>query len=223
MNDRLNGWRPRRPFRGRRGRGTRPALDTGESCSLHAIEAGVAAAPAVAPPAVSTSLATLLTRHVLRDGEIILLILKPSLWTILFNSLPTVAMALIIMISVGIWWPHHTHFGVEVGLMLMTVRAGAAIMSWSGKLYLLTDLRIVRIAGVFNPQIHDIPLRKVARTRLVAGYHERLCRVGSIEIIPESEQWPWSVWQTVAHPQKVHETIQRAVTRAKQGCGHGLW
>jgi len=80
-----------------------------ESCSIHGTEAGLAAAPVAAPPAVSTSLATLLTRHVLRDGEIILLILKPSLWTILFNSLPAVAAALIVMISTGLWLPHHTH------------------------------------------------------------------------------------------------------------------
>src|SRR6185437_5943403 len=106
MSDRLNGWRPRRPFRGRRGRGARPTAGIDETCPLHASEAGVAAAPAVAPPAVSTSLATLLTRHVLRDGEIILLILKPSLWTILFNSLPAIGIALIVMISTCLWAPH---------------------------------------------------------------------------------------------------------------------
>jgi len=81
----------------------------------------------------------------------------------------------------------------------------------------------VRISGVFSPQIHDIPLRKIARTRLVHGYHERLFRLGSIEIIPESDQYPWSVWQSVSNSQEVHETIRRTVARAKQGCGHGLW
>ncbi|HEY8748951.1 MAG TPA: PH domain-containing protein [Tepidisphaeraceae bacterium] len=224
MNDRLKGWRLMRRARSRRGqRRSRWGAEPVESCSIHGTEAGLAAAPVAAPPAVSTSLATLLTRHVLRDGEIILLILKPSLWTILFNSLPAVAAALIVMISTGLWLPHHTHIGIEVGMMLIALRAGAAIMTWAGKLYLLTDLRIVKISGVFTPQIHDIPLRKIARTRLVAGFHEKLCRVASIEIIPESDQWPWSVWQSVPKPLEVHETIRRTITRAKQGCGHALW
>src|SRR5207302_1336763 len=101
------------------------------------------------------------------------------------------------------------------------VRAGWAIVTWSCKLYVLTDLRVLRIWGVFNPQIHDVPLRKVARTRLVSSFHERLWRLGSIEIIPESDQWPWSVWQTIAKPGEAHEIIRRAIARAKQGGCHG--
>ena len=225
MNERLKGFRLRRPFRTRRSsRGSRGSGYAGESCTMMGdAGVGVAAAPAVAPPVVSTSVATLLARHVLRDGEIILLILKPSLWTILFSCIPAIAVALIVMIGAGLSSPNHTHIGVEVGVMLVTVRAGWAVMSWAGKLYLLSDLRIIRISGVFSPQIHDIPLRKVARTRLVRSYHERLFRLGSVEIIPESDQYPWSVWQSVPKPDEVHETIRRTITRAKQGGGHGLW
>jgi hypothetical protein len=224
MNDRLRGWRFRRPFRSRRtSRGPRGYAYTTDSLPMMS-DAGVAAAPAVVPPAAATtSLATLVTRHLLRDGEIIILIVKPSLWTILFNCVPAIALALIVMISAGLWSPNHTHIGVEIGLMLVAARAGWAVLNWAGKIYLLSDLRIVRVSGVFSPQIHDIPLRKVARTRLVCGYHERACRLGSIEIIPESDQWPWSVWQTVAKPEEIHETIRRTIARAKQGCGHGLW
>jgi hypothetical protein len=222
MSDRLKGWRLKRPTRGRRSaRWARSNLCAPQSIPLAATEAGAATAPAEAPPAVSTSLATLITRHILRDGEIILLLLKPSSWSIVFASLPAVAIALIVTISTRLWAPHHAHLGIEAGLMLVAIRAGWAVMNWAGKLYLLTDLRIVRIWGVFNPQIHDIPLRKVARTRKVSSFHERVCRVGSIEIIPESEQWPWSVWQTIAKPDQVHETVRRAVARAKQGGCHG--
>ena len=95
--------------------------------------AGVAAAPAAAPPVVvSTSAATLLARHVLRDGEIILLVLRLSLWTILFNCIPATALALIIMIGAALRSPNHTHIGVEIGLMLVAVRAGWAVMNWAG-------------------------------------------------------------------------------------------
>ena len=40
-----------------------------------------------APVRASSSLAALLTGHILQDGEVILLILKPSLWYIAFASM----------------------------------------------------------------------------------------------------------------------------------------
>ena len=178
---------------------------------------GEAVAPAAVAPPAATSIATLITRHIVRDGEIILLTIKPSLWTIFFATLPAVGLAVITMIGARLWAQHHVHIGVEIGMMLIAGRAAWAVLSWMGKLYLLTDMRIVRITGVFTPQIHDIPLRKVARTRLTASIRERLWRLGSIEIIPESDHWPWSVWQTIPHPCRIDETIRRAVARAKQG------
>src|SRR5438309_1694149 len=54
----------------------------------HPIE-GTAGAAEVTP--VSTSLAILLARHLLRDGELVILILKPSLWFILLTSMRFIA------------------------------------------------------------------------------------------------------------------------------------
>ena len=59
-----------------------------------------------------------------------------------------------------------------------------AVLQWSSRLYVLTDMRIVAISGVFNAQIFDCALRKIARTRLIFSSRERICRLGSIEIIP---------------------------------------
>ena len=223
MSDRLRNSRLRRFWRGQRGgRTARAGFDGPQPIAIHAAEAaGTAAVPATVAAPATTSVATLLTRHILRDGEIILLMLKPSLWTIFFSTLPAIGVAIIVMISTCLWAPHHVHVGVELGSMLIAVRAGWAILNWTGRLYLLTDLRIVRIAGVFSPVIHDIPLRKVARTRLTTSFRERCCRLGSIEIIPESDNWPWSVWQTISKPAEVHDTVRRAINRAKQGGGHG--
>ncbi|HXE53001.1 MAG TPA: PH domain-containing protein [Tepidisphaeraceae bacterium] len=222
MNDRFKGSRFRRSTRRRRTlRPWKPvAGGTDLPWPMHASEAAGGAtvsAPAVAAPAVTPSLATLMTRHILRDGEIVLLMLKPSLWSIFFNTLPAIALAVIIALTTKIGAPRSFHIGVESGLMLTACWTAWAVLSWSGRLYLLTDMRVVRISGIFTPQIHDIPLRKVARTRLVVTLKERLWRLGSIEIIPESDHWPWSIWQTIARPQKVHETIRRAIARAKQG------
>lgn len=195
----------------------RPARATFVAANACQAVVGEAVAPAAVEPAAATSIATLLTRHIVRDGEIILLMIKPSLWTIFFATLPAAGIALIGMIGARLWAQHHVHIAVELGTMLIAGRAGWAILNWIGKLYLLTDMRIVRISGVFTPQIHDIPLRKVARTRVTASFRERLWQLGSIEIIPETDHWPWSAWQTIRKPNQVDEAIRRAVARAKQG------
>jgi hypothetical protein len=224
VNDRFKSSRVRRFWRSRQGLpAPRAEMVASDSCEVVASEAtGVAAGtPAIVAPPATTATATLLTRHILRDGEIILLMLKPSLWTILFGALPAIGIALIVMFSSCLWAPHHVHIGVEVGMMLIAARGAWAVLTWAGRLYLLTDMRVLRISGVFTHEIHDIPLRKVARTRLTTSFRERLWRLGSIEIIPESEQWPWSVWQTIAKPHEVHETIRRAISRAKQGGCYG--
>jgi hypothetical protein len=227
MKDRLKIVRMRRLARSRR---LLRAPRTGFAgaplpCPVTTTETGGATAPAaVQAPVAATSLATLLTRHILRDGEIVLLICRPSLWSIFFSTLPFAAVALILVMSTKLWAPRGLHIAIEIGVMLIACRAGWAVLSWLGRLYLLTDLRVVRIAGVFNPQIHDCPLRKVARTRLVTSTRERLWRLGSIEIIPETEQFPASIWQLIRRPTDVHETIRRAVARAKQGgCFTGRW
>lgn len=219
MNDRYKASRFRRFWRSRRGiRAVRATFVAADACQA---VVGEAVAPAAVEPAAATSIATLLTRHIVRDGEVILLMLKPSLWTIFFATLPMAGVALIAMIGTRLWAQHHFHIAVELGTMLVAGRAGWAILNWIGKLYLLTDMRIVRISGVFSPQIHDIPLRKVARTRVTASFRERIWRLGSIEIIPETDHWPWSVWQTISRPKHVDETIRRAVSRAKQGGCYG--
>jgi hypothetical protein len=180
-----------------------------------ATEGAVAGAP---------SLATLLTRHILSDGELILLVLKPSVWYILFSSLRFIAVVSILVIAAKIYedsLPYSALMYVEAGIFLVAGRVMWAVLQWMGRLYILTDLRIVRIAGVFTVDVYDCPLRKVARTRLIATVKERVLRLGSIEIIPQDPQCPIGLWQTVKRPVEVNEQIVAAINKAKHNGGGG--
>ena len=46
---------------------------------------------------------------------------------------------------------------------------------------------------------------------------ERLFRLGSVEIIPLSEDQPEGLWQMVSRPRLVHEQIVATINKAKQG------
>jgi hypothetical protein len=184
--------------------------------------AEAAATPAAAAAARTTSLGTLLGSHVLRDGELVLMILKPSLWFIVFNSL---AFAIGIAVAAGalalVDRRTHDHFYFEAALFIIIGRLMWAVLQWMGRIYILTDQRVLRITGVFTVDIFDCPLRKVVRTRIVSASRERLVGVGSIEIIPSDEAMPSAIWQTIPRPMEIHQRLQAAVARAKQsgtGC-----
>lgn len=187
---------------------------------LCASEGGAATADVAAP--LRTSLAALLTRHILRDGEVVLLILKPSLWYIAFASMRFFAAALIVVIGSMLWVPRAVNSVLYAATFIVAGRVMWAVLQWMGRLYVLTDLRVLRLSGVFNVDIVDCALRKVAQSRVTRTFREKLWRLGSIEIVPVDDSCPASVWQTVKRPDEVHAKVQATIERAKQGhlpCG----
>jgi len=181
-------------------------------------EGSAAAAPA--QPALTTSLATLLTSHILQDGEIVLLILKPSLWYVLISCLRFLATVLIFIIASILLddrLPSKSIVYIDVGIFLMAGRVMWSALNWMGRVYVLTDRRIVTLSGVFTIDIFDCPLRRVARTRILYSTRERLLRLGTIQIIPGDEELPDGLWQMIAKPLEVHEAIVAAINRTKVG------
>ena len=190
----------------------------GGSCAddlVHCTQGGEAAA---APRGVPTSVGMLLTNHIIQDGELILLVLKPSLWFILLSSLWFIGGVLLLLFAIILLdVPGKPFRYIEAAVFLIAGRVMWAVLQWMGRLYILTDMRILRLSGVFNINIFACPLRKVARTRVLRSMRERLLRLGSIEITPADDHGPPGTWQTVARPHQVHDQITAAINRAKQG------
>ena len=185
---------------------------------VQASEGGVATADEARP--LVTSLAALLTRHILRDGELVLLILKPSMWFIVFTAMRFAGVVLIGVIAAQLWLkPPVALRALELGVFLIAGRVMWAVLQWMGRLYVLTDLRILRLSGVFNVDIFDCPLRKVAQARLQRSFRERCLRLGSIEIVPLDDACAPGDWRTIKRPEQVLEKIEDTIRRAKQGGG----
>ncbi len=178
---------------------------------------GESAAIAGAPSA--TSVASLLTGHVLRDGELILLTLKPSRWYIVLSSLRFAAAVSLIVCALQLSHAPQTamRYYVDAGVFAVACRVMWAVLNWMGRLYVLTDQRILRLSGVFKIDIFDCPLRKVAMTRIVRLLPERLLRLGTIEILPSDESRAASAWQTISRAAEVHAQMEAAIRKAKQG------
>ena len=189
--------------------------------ALHPIE-GAGAAAAGEGVGV-TSLAALLTRHVLRDGELVILILKPSLWFILLSALRFALAVVVVVVGWLVFADRLPRVAprvlMELGGIVIAGRLMWSTVQWSSRLYVLTDMRIIRLGGVFNVSIFDCPLRKVARTRLVSPVREKIVMCGTIEIIPADETLPVAQWQTIAKAARVHEVVVATINKAKSGCG----
>lgn len=178
---------------------------------------------AAAPALPASSLSSLMSGQLLRDGEIVLLMIRPSRWFILLSSLKFLAVIAILM-SLAVIYDERLRFlsrsYIDAGVFAMSARLMWATLQWMGRLYILTDRRILRVAGVFAVDVFECPLRKVARTILDCTFREKLCRIGSIVIIPEEERSPLGTWRMVSRPAQVHERIVAAISRAKQGNLH---
>lgn len=178
-----------------------------------------AAAAIAARPAGSASLSNLLTSHVLRDGEVVLLIRKPSKWFIPLNSLRWLAVGFTLLVIAAGFAPQLHGLGraaVEAAGFLIAGRLMWSTLQWMGRLYILTDQRILTLSGVFQVDVFDCPLRKVADARLLGYLPERTVGVGSIAVCPCDDDRPGTVWQTLADPADVHEQIVETIRRAKQ-------
>jgi hypothetical protein len=180
----------------------------------------------VADPSATSlrpSLAALLAGHILRDGETVVMILKPSLWFIVLAALRFAAAAAVGVLAAKLWLsPLGTLRALEAGIFLVAGRVMWATLQWMGRLYVLTDWRVIRLAGVFNIDIFDCPLRRVSQVRLWSPFKERILGVGSIEII--AADGAVGDWRTVKHPRRALEKIERMVESAKHnGMGSLSW
>jgi hypothetical protein len=197
-----------------------PERNAKPQAAVHAAEGGSAAA-VPARPTMASSLATLFTTHILQDGEIVLLIVKPSAWFILVSPMRFLAAVLIFVIAGvllgGRLEGKNLLYFIDVGIFLMAGRLMWATLQWMGQVYVLTDRRILTLSGIFSIDIFDCPLRKVARTRIAYTTRERVFRLGTIQIIPSSDEMPDSAWQMVAKPAEVHEMLVATINKSKQG------
>jgi len=189
----------------------------GSDPSVCAATTPAAAAEPVKRP-MSPALAILVTGHLLRDGEVVQLIIKPSLWFIPLTSLIFAAATAMFGMAAKLWLPEHVAwYYVEAAVFLIIGRLMWATLQWVNRLYILTDQRVIRLSGAFNVEISDCPLRRVSQTRVVVNFRERVLRLGSIEIQPANEGLPTGTWQTIAHPREVEQVIRQAVHRSQHG------
>ncbi|RPI58794.1 MAG: PH domain-containing protein [Planctomycetaceae bacterium] len=164
--------------------------------------------------------ATAVPAAILNEGEIIILAIKPSPWFVLLVSWQVLAMAGLLLL---VLWLAGTIFNLPAAVSsdmifwICTAAAGVrvfiACVQWGGRLYVLTNLRVLRIAGAFRADIFQCPLKDVQQVILSATLGERICGTGSLTFI--TRQGRRDFWMHVSKPMEVQQTILEAISRQR--------
>ena len=159
----------------------------------------------------------ILPADVLQPGEIIVLMLKPSLWMIpLASAGSVIAMAAITLLvgwlaEVG-WHAISRRDVVLLGVGMIGLRLFWQCLDWLSRIYILTDQRVIRVQGVLRLQVFEAPLKKVQETQCYVSLRERLFGLGTI-IFSTTSSRVATYWWMVSRPMDVHRTVLDTLRR----------
>lgn len=163
-------------------------------------------------------LAAMLPAQLLQGGEIVILLLKPSLWYIILAAAGHLA-AIAIAACAATWLARLGLLNVTtrditaVALFIAAVRLLWQLLEWLSRVYVLTDRRIVRVQGVVRVQVFECPLKKIQHTDAVFSLRERLFGLGTLMFSTAGTAVPEAAWVMLAHPLDVHQKVVAAINR----------
>jgi membrane protein YdbS with pleckstrin-like domain len=186
---------------------------TGTICSTTNDVAPVSEARPVAAPSAAVKLE-------LDNDEIIQFSLKPSPWFIARLSaiwvLGLAVLGVVTAVAMRGSWEYSMGIVLQVLASLAAVRIGVATLEWASRYYVLTNRRVMRLKGIFTADVVACPLAKISRADLLAAAHERVLRLGTIRMESAVTDTPPIIWENLAHPAQVHETLLRAIGKAQR-------
>jgi hypothetical protein len=173
---------------------------------------------AVAEGASGQRLAAMLPRDLIDGGEVVILLLKPSLWFVVLGPLRTLA-AIVVLTALGVaadtWLSGGVYRGqvVLAGSAALCVRLFWQFLEWLSRAYVLTDRRGIRVRGVLTVQVFECALGRVQHTEVVRVLREQLVGVGTLAFTTAGTGRVEAWWEMVSRPMQVQQEVVRAIRR----------
>src|SRR5262245_30158259 len=108
---------------------------------------------------------------------------------------------------------------VQLGYLLLLLPAVSFLRDlfiWKNRQYVVTNWRVIQIAGVFNKEVSDSSLEKVNDVKLEQSFLVRLLGYGSIEILTASELGV-SKFNKIGRPIRLKTAMLNAKENLNQG------
>jgi hypothetical protein len=153
----------------------------------------------------------------LLPGEIVIFELKPSMWYVVFTSLPilTVGLLVVYLASAIRELPDSLrHLGVILGVSVLGLRVAVALMDWLGRTYVLTDRRVLKQCGVVDVQVQSMNLEDVANVFVAQAAAQKALGIGTLFFRPIATGVPLA-WEHIRHPGEVHARVATQIERWK--------
>jgi hypothetical protein len=173
--------------------------------------------------------AVMVPERLLNEGEIVILAIKPSIWFVAIVSWQVIAVGCIVPLAAHVTaWLFETDLPVDqdtlnlICLAAMAARLCTACLQWMGRLYVLTNLRVLRIKGLLRPDVWSCLLTQISEVRLWSTALNRLIGLGSLQFIGSStrQSTPCQVtadtaWIHIAQAARVQQIIQATISKLK--------
>jgi len=162
--------------------------------------------------------ATLLPTDLIRDDEIIILLMRPSLLFIPLSSLGGLAVAAVVMLALAYlamypWIPWTDTHAFAVGMLIAAGRLGWQTLEWWNRIYVLTDRRIIRRMGVLRVAVFETSLRNIEHTSIFMQLRERVFGLGTIGFATSGSDIFDAFWTMIRKPFTVHRIVNEAIQR----------
>ncbi|MEX2215189.1 MAG: PH domain-containing protein [Phycisphaeraceae bacterium] len=168
---------------------------------------------------IDNQVSSLLPNELIQPNEIIILLLKPSLWFVLLPSLSfLIGLVVLAVVAITLRNAGHLTYLTRQDIVLCVIGlAGIRLfwqfLEWLSRIYVLTDQRIIRIKGVLRVQVFETPLKKVQHTETVFTVKERIVGVGTILFATAGTASYEAAWLMVAQPLEVHRIVVQSLSR----------
>ena len=106
---------------------------------------------------------------------------------ILFESLLSIALIVVVTLMYFLWILNPLVLLGYLLLIFPLLSLFRDVLIWSNRKYVVTDRRVIQLAGVFNKNVTDSSLDKVNDVKLTQSFMGRMLGYGNIEILTASE------------------------------------
>ncbi len=171
--------------------------------------------------ALDARAALLLPAQLLQPGELIVLVLKPSPLMVVLAPLKQLTV-IVLLATLGATIAHqlgHHETASRIllaGLAIVTGRVFWECLEWLGRVYVLTDQRVIRVGGVLRVSVFEAGLQQVQHSEVYLSLRERLFNLGTIGFNTAGTAMTEAYWQMVANPLEVHRTVVNVLRRYRK-------
>ena len=126
----------------------------------------------------------------LGDREEILLITRQHWFVFVRSILFELLLAALIIVAISLLWGFLPAVPVFLGYILLLLPIGGLVQDylvWINKMYVITNRRVMQIAGIINKNVTDSSLEKVNDVKMNQSFWGRIFNFGDIEILTASE------------------------------------